>query len=155
MRGLRSCLLQASARLREFAPTVIEFSRAEEPSRTRDGDLVDSEIDTENRSVLGRRLELVVLRFAEAEVQIPVFVSVVERTLRILPLVAVQEFVLIAISSVWQRQIRADSRVITERRERHLFAIVEHGHRSRIERDRSRCEPWLARFPSVIPFLVA
>ena len=141
VRRLRSRLLKPSARVLELSPVVVEFSCVKKAGSAGDSDLVDAEVNTENRSVLGRCFGFS-FRRSVAKVDVPAAVAVVECGFGVLPVAARQVLVLVAVVIVWEAEVGVDTTVVSKRRECDFLLIWEDGERPTVERHRVRGELW-------------
>jgi len=94
----------------ELPTVVVQFCGRKEPRRAGDGNFLHTEVDTENRSVLGCPCFIGIrFVFAEPEMQIPLTATIVERRLSWFPRLRGKELVLVAISVIGENEVRAYS----------------------------------------------
>jgi len=125
-------LLESGAYLLELAEVVGYLSPTKEGGGTCDGEVFDTEVNPEDRSVLGGFLFSIGLRSAEADVQKVVAVTGGERTFRNAPFVRVEVLPLVAIVGIGKGErtpdptLRGGERNCVVIEQRHCPGVVLH-----------------------------
>ena len=121
MGASRPGLLESGAYLLELAEVMGELLSAEEVGSACDSEVFDTEVNPEDRSVLGGVPFGIGLGSAEADVRKVVAVTGGERAFRDAPLVRVEVLPLVAIVGVGKGKVTPDATL--RRRERHGIVI--------------------------------